>query len=83
MRNAPVGLIRKKNAAPQRNFRQVSLWGGDASLTNLDLRLDVLEEEFKLPFRLVSGFLLVDRAPFIAPQNEQMTKFKFETFHRD
>ena len=34
---------------------QVSLWGGDASLTNLDLKLDVLEEELKLPFRLVSG----------------------------
>ena len=34
---------------------QVSLWGGDASLTNLDLKLDVLEEELKLPFKLVSG----------------------------
>jgi vacuolar protein sorting-associated protein 13B len=36
---------------------QVSLWGGDVSLTNLDLRLDVLEEEFRLPFRLVSGHI--------------------------
>ncbi len=34
---------------------QVSLWGGDAVLNNLDLKLDVLEEELRLPFRLVSG----------------------------
>ena len=36
---------------------QVSLWGGDAVLTNLDLKLDVLEEELRLPFRLLSGRL--------------------------
>lgn len=36
---------------------KVSLWGGDVSLTNLDLRLDVLEEEFRLPFNLVSGHI--------------------------
>ena len=36
---------------------QVSLWGGDAVFNNLDLRLDVLEEELRLPFSLVSGHI--------------------------
>ncbi|XP_063236346.1 intermembrane lipid transfer protein VPS13B [Bacillus rossius redtenbacheri] len=34
---------------------QVSLWGGDASFHNLDLRLEVLERELPPPFRLASG----------------------------
>nr|CAD7196002.1 unnamed protein product [Timema douglasi] len=44
-----------------KNFRpedsQVSLWGGDASFHNLDLRLEVLEEELQLPFSFVSGHI--------------------------
>ena len=36
---------------------QVSLWGGDAVFNNLDLRLDVLEQELRLPFSLVSGHI--------------------------
>lgn len=36
---------------------QLSLWGGDAVLTNLDLRLDVLEEEFHLPFTFTNGHI--------------------------
>ena len=36
---------------------QVSLWGGDAVFNNLDLRLDVLEDELRLPFSLVSGHI--------------------------
>ncbi|XP_067008128.2 intermembrane lipid transfer protein VPS13B [Anabrus simplex] len=44
-----------------KNFRpedsQVSLWGGDASFHNLDLRLEVLEQELQLPFSFVSGHI--------------------------
>ncbi|XP_017859321.1 PREDICTED: vacuolar protein sorting-associated protein 13B isoform X2 [Drosophila arizonae] len=36
---------------------QVSLWEGEASFHNLDLRLDVLEEELNLPIELVSGHI--------------------------
>ncbi|TRY71636.1 hypothetical protein TCAL_05294 [Tigriopus californicus] len=36
---------------------QVSLWGGDVSFSNLDLRLDVLEQELHLPFSFVSGHI--------------------------
>lgn len=36
---------------------QVSLWGGDVSFSNLDLRLDVLESELRLPFTFVSGHI--------------------------
>ena len=36
---------------------QVSLWGGDAMFSNLDLRLDVLERELGLPFSFVSGHI--------------------------
>lgn len=36
---------------------QVSLWGGDVSFQNLDLRLDVLEEELNLPFCFLSGHI--------------------------
>jgi vacuolar protein sorting-associated protein 13B len=44
---------------------QVSLWGGDAVLNNLDLKLDVLEEELRLPFRLVSGLSFFIKIYFI------------------
>eukprot|EP00095_Tigriopus_kingsejongensis_P000632 maker-scaffold275_size226830-snap-gene-1.19 protein:Tk00632 transcript:maker-scaffold275_size226830-snap-gene-1.19-mRNA-1 annotation:"hypothetical protein DAPPUDRAFT_217952" len=36
---------------------QVSLWGGDVSFSNLDLRLDVLQQELHLPFAFVSGHI--------------------------
>ena len=36
---------------------QVSLWGGDVSFSNLDLRLDVLERELRLPFSFISGHI--------------------------
>ncbi|KAG8228723.1 hypothetical protein J437_LFUL009405 [Ladona fulva] len=34
---------------------KVSLWEGDATFNNLELRPEVLEEDFKVPFSLVSG----------------------------
>ncbi|XP_077454297.1 intermembrane lipid transfer protein VPS13B isoform X2 [Stigmatopora argus] len=34
---------------------QLSLWGGDVVLSKLDLKLDVLEQELKLPFTFMSG----------------------------
>ena len=40
------------------NNLQVSLWGGDAVFSNLDLRLDVLEQELALPFSFVNGHIL-------------------------
>ena len=36
---------------------KVSLWGGDAMFSNMDLRLDVLERELGLPFSFVSGHI--------------------------
>ncbi|KAM8707006.1 hypothetical protein ACLKA7_011160 [Drosophila subpalustris] len=36
---------------------QVSLWEGEVTFQNLDLRLDVLQEELKLPIELVSGHI--------------------------
>ncbi|XP_071444845.1 intermembrane lipid transfer protein VPS13B-like [Hetaerina americana] len=42
-----------KNFQP--NDWQVSLWEGDATFNNLELRPEVLEEDFKVPFSLVSG----------------------------
>lgn len=33
----------------------VSLWGGDVLLKNLELKLDVLEQEFLFPVRFLSG----------------------------
>lgn len=36
---------------------KVSLWGGDATFHNLDLRLEVLEQELHLPFSFVSGHI--------------------------
>jgi len=38
-------------------YFQLSLWGGEASFQNLDLRLEVLEEELQLPFSFVSGHI--------------------------
>lgn len=38
-------------------FLKVSLWGGDATFQNLDLKLNVLNDELKLPFRFVSGHI--------------------------
>ncbi|XP_017076320.2 vacuolar protein sorting-associated protein 13B [Drosophila eugracilis] len=44
-----------------KNFRdedaQVSLWEGEVTFQNLDLRLEVLEEEMNLPVELVSGHI--------------------------
>lgn len=34
---------------------KLSFWGGDAVLRNLELRLDVLEREFKIPLEFKSG----------------------------
>ncbi|XP_030371450.1 vacuolar protein sorting-associated protein 13B isoform X2 [Scaptodrosophila lebanonensis] len=36
---------------------QVSLWEGEVTFQNLDMRLDVLEEELNLPVELVSGHI--------------------------
>lgn len=35
----------------------MSLWGGDASFHNLDLRLEVLEQELHLPLSFISGHI--------------------------
>lgn len=36
---------------------QLSLWGGDAVLNNLDLRLDTLERAIQLPITIKSGYV--------------------------
>ena len=36
---------------------KLSFWGGDAVLTNLELRLDVLERELHIPLEFKSGFI--------------------------
>ncbi|XP_014735258.1 PREDICTED: vacuolar protein sorting-associated protein 13B isoform X6 [Sturnus vulgaris] len=36
---------------------QLSLWGGDVVLSKLELKLDVLEQELKLPFTFLSGHI--------------------------
>ncbi|KAF5296670.1 hypothetical protein FQR65_LT10210 [Abscondita terminalis] len=62
-----------------KNFRpedsQVSLWGGDASFHNLDLRLEVLEEELHLPFSFVSGHIheLLIHVPWTKLASEPIT----------
>nr|XP_031825790.1 vacuolar protein sorting-associated protein 13B isoform X2 [Nomia melanderi] len=59
-----------------RNFKpeqsQVSLWDGDASFRNLDLRLEVLEEQFNLPFVFVSGHIheLLIHVPWVKITSE-------------
>jgi len=35
----------------------VSLWQGDVTFQNLELKLDVLEEELQLPFTFLSGHI--------------------------
>ena len=51
---------------------QVSLWGGDASFQNLDLRLEVLEEQLNLPFTFVSGHIheLLIHVPWVKITSE-------------
>lgn len=44
-----------KNIRPQ-DF-QVSLWEGEVTFHNLDLRLDVLQQELDLPFQFLSGHI--------------------------
>ncbi|XP_008548362.1 intermembrane lipid transfer protein VPS13B [Microplitis demolitor] len=44
-----------KNFKPEQS--QVSLWGGDATFQNLDLKLSVLNDELKLPFKFISGHI--------------------------
>ncbi|KDR22947.1 Vacuolar protein sorting-associated protein 13B [Zootermopsis nevadensis] len=62
-----------------KNFRpedsQVSLWGGDASFHNLDLRLEVLEQELQLPFSFVSGHIheLLIHVPWTKLASEPIT----------
>ncbi|XP_026477542.1 vacuolar protein sorting-associated protein 13B-like [Ctenocephalides felis] len=63
-----------------KNFRpedsQVSLWGGEVSFHNLDLRLDVLEEELQsLQFSIVSGHIheLLIRVPWTKLASEPIT----------
>ncbi|KAL3248419.1 hypothetical protein MRX96_056494 [Rhipicephalus microplus] len=50
-----------KNIRPRRltatGDSKLSLWGGDAVFSNLDLRLEALEQELRLPFRLVNGHI--------------------------
>ena len=35
----------------------LSVWNGDVTLHKLDLRLDVIEQELKMPFKLLSGHI--------------------------
>lgn len=50
-----MGYINKyvKNIKP--SDLQVSFWGGDVVLRNLELRLDVLEQELRYPLQIKSG----------------------------
>ncbi|XP_012153493.2 vacuolar protein sorting 13B isoform X2 [Megachile rotundata] len=59
-----------KNFKPEQS--QVSLWGGDASFQNLDLRLEVLEEQLNLPFVFVSGHIheLLIHVPWVKITSE-------------
>ncbi|XP_076241466.1 vacuolar protein sorting 13B [Calliopsis andreniformis] len=59
-----------KNFKPEQS--QVSLWGGDASFQNLDLRLEVLEEQLNLPFVFVSGHIheLLIHVPWVKINSE-------------
>lgn len=59
-----------KNFKPEQS--QVSLWGGDASFQNLDLRLEVLEEQLNLPFIFVSGHIheLLIHVPWVKITSE-------------
>ncbi|XP_063972949.1 intermembrane lipid transfer protein VPS13B [Diachasmimorpha longicaudata] len=59
-----------KNLKPEQS--QVSLWGGDATFQNLDLRLNVLNEQFDLPFSFVSGHIheLLIHVPWVKITSE-------------
>ncbi|XP_012288372.1 vacuolar protein sorting-associated protein 13B [Orussus abietinus] len=59
-----------KNFKPEQS--QLSLWGGDASFQNLDLRLEVLEEQLNLPFSFVSGHIheLLIHVPWVKITSE-------------
>ncbi|XP_008205594.1 vacuolar protein sorting-associated protein 13B isoform X1 [Nasonia vitripennis] len=59
-----------KNFKPEQS--QVSLWGGDASFQNLNLRLEVLEEQLNLPFTFVSGHIheLLIHVPWVKITSE-------------
>lgn len=54
---------------------KVSLWGGDATFHNLDLRLEVLEQELQLPFSFVSGHIheLLIHVPWTKLVSEPIT----------
>lgn len=53
----------------------MSLWGGEVSFHNLDLRLDVLEEELNLPFSFLSGHIheLTIRVPWTKIASEAIS----------
>lgn len=53
----------------------MSLWGGDVSFNNLDLRLEVLEQELQLPFSFVSGHIheLLIHVPWTKITSEPIT----------
>lgn len=53
----------------------MSLWGGDVSFNNLDLRLEVLENELQLPFTFVSGHIheLLIHVPWTKITSEPIT----------
>jgi len=51
-----LGYINKYVKLKQEDF-QLSLWGGDAVLSKLDLRLDVLEGALHLPISFKSGHI--------------------------
>lgn len=74
MRQTPITLfaIRFISAEKKKRFFQVSLWGGDASFQNLDLRLEVLEEQLNLPFVFVSGHIheLLIHVPWVKITSE-------------
>jgi vacuolar protein sorting-associated protein 13B len=52
-----AGLLSAEDVVADLSSLQLSLWGGDAVFSNLDLRLDVLEQELRLPFTFVSGHI--------------------------
>lgn len=51
-----LGYVDKYVKLSQEDF-QVSLWGGDVVLNNLDLRLDVLQDVLQLPIMFKSGHI--------------------------